>query len=126
MIAKCTCNQRRRGRGSRRSAFTILELMVSLTITAAIIFFVGSLFSSTGEAVSRGVNLSAIAARADTASETFNADFVKCVFLGPHQDGALVLMHHVYEDVPLRDAIKGEVVRSVRSDQLVFFRVNGF
>ncbi len=107
--------------------FTILELLVALTITAVIVLFVSTLFNSTGEAVTRGVNITAIAAGADAASETFNTDFDHTVLFGPVEDGILVIIHHAYDDVPLHDASigDGEVARRVRSDQVFFLRRAG-
>ena len=105
--------------GSR--AFTIMELIVAIGISAILIFFVGRLFSDVGDAVLLGVNKTEIAANSNTIADAIQSD--AAAMLGPVGDGILIIVNHqISATVRSQTTAGGEISKSVRSDQLVFFR----
>jgi len=109
------------GRGGWRG-FTIVELLVAMSITMLMMFLINRLFFDTVNAVGQGMALNHILSDSRTISDQIYDDAEHMV--GPSavttQDrGFLVIINQVIPNV----TIKGEAnPRNVRSDQLVFIR----
>jgi len=115
-------------RSSRCSGFTLVELLVAISITVLMLFLINQLFHETTNAVRLGSATSDIIGNARAVDEQFRKDAEPMV--GPHEGtfpdseaggGIFVILNHTIEaPVPLPGG--GRVKRDVRSDQLVFIR----
>ncbi len=109
-------------------AFTLIELIVSISIVLMMLFLVNRIFFDTTQAVSRGIATSKVIANNRTISEQLENDFDASSsspkVLGPADDGILIIINKRYDDVLTYDAREpGSFAgRSVRSDQLCFIR----
>ena len=102
-------------------AFTIVELLVAMSITLVLMFLVNRLFFETVRAVGRGAQLSDVLAASRTVSDQIHKDSVAMV--GPSEGGFLVIINRRVEDVKFGIYQDGSIkTRAVRSDQLIFIR----
>ncbi len=114
------------------AGFTLIELIVSITIVSMMLFLINRIFFDTTKAVSRGIATSKIIANARAIGDQFQRDFVdsdsaKYHQVGPTDDGILVILNKSFSGITFHDprANGGLVTRSVRSDQLMFIYNNG-
>ena len=123
-----THRNRHHGGPHGTGAFTLIELIVALSVSALLIFFVGRLFSDVGDAVALGINKTEMAANSNTISDAIHGDALAMVGAGPSAtvplaDGILVILNHeITAPIRSRTSSDGEIVRPVRSDQLLFIR----
>lgn len=113
----------------RIPGFTIIELLVALTVTLLVLFLVSRLFFDTAGAVGQGAMLSDIIASSRMISEQLERDGANMI---PPDDadpdltgGFLVIVNQVIPTVAVRTRTDSQGLnstRSVRSDQLVFVR----
>lgn len=108
----------------RRRGFTIVELLVAVSLLALMLFLIDNLFNSTTRAVSDGVRQSAVLANARAVQSRLTID--ASAMLGPNANnpapeggGYLIIINkEVQAVVKKRDG--SEVVETFRVDQLVF------
>ncbi len=112
--------------------FTILELMVAMSITVLMLFLINRLFLDTVNAVSQGAALSQVLPGSRAISDHLVRDAE--AMIGPADDGILIIVNQVIGDtdndgqfdpgegVPCLLPDGTEVNRLVRSDQLIFIR----
>jgi|GEM_PF-2712899 len=115
---------------NRRSAFTIIELMVAMAIAAIMVFLINRIFFDTSNAIGRGVGVSQIIGEARAANATFTSDLsasssaaMDIPIVGPNGDGGFLFIgFKVYNNVqfPVARRIGGNSTRSVHSDQIMF------
>ena len=132
----------------RRPAFTLLEMLVAISLTGVVIIFITKMFADTSDAVRVGMQMGEVSANGNTVSQVLDSDFRRVGPLsnmaGPGQDGILIVVNHRIR-VPVRqragevtgdqydppwtieqaerDLDDNEVVwRYVRDDQLLFIR----
>ncbi len=111
------------------SGFTLVELLVAVSITGLMLTFVSILFGETRRAVSQGIALSDIIANSSGISSILESDFDGMI--GPHNNsgsksdvesgGILVIVQHGVPGVEF-DVPRSQVpeIRAIRSDQLMF------
>lgn len=102
-----------RGRG-----FTLIELIIAISIMSLMVFLINTLFFQTQRAVSVGIQTGDMLMANETISSQIERDANAMV--GPGSDGFLVIINKLYtnEDIRTRD---GDSTAHVRSDQLLFF-----
>ncbi len=123
MTRHAPTNTTRRRRPARRG-FTIVELLVAVSLLALMLFLIDNLFNSTTRAVSDGVRQSAVLANARAVQDRFTID--ASAMLGPNANnpapeggGYIVIINHrVQSQVLRRDG--SESLETFRVDQLVF------
>lgn len=110
------------------AGFTVLELLVAIVATAAMLYVVDQLFLDTVRMMSQGAQISENLATSRTVSEQFQQDAQAML---PAQDansidpaGYLIIFNRVIRNVPVLspDDPSGETTRDIRSDQLMFIR----
>lgn len=117
----------------RPAAFTLTELVVAMGITILLIMLAGVVFQSTGEAVSRGIQLGDTIASHRAFQQQVQADFDQQVgpvqnatFLAGEPAGFLVITQNKVERaaaMPEASSVRGETsVRDLRDDGLLFVR----
>ena len=120
-------------RPHRRAGFTLTELMVAMGITILLIMLAGVVFQSTGESISRGIQLGDTIASHRAFQQQIQADFEaqlgpvsEQTFLAGEPAGILVItMNRVERDtaMPRADSARGEtVVSNLRDDGLLLVR----
>jgi hypothetical protein len=108
-------------------AFTIIELLVALTVTLLVLFLVSRLFFDTAGVVGQGAMLSDIIASSRMVSEQLQSDAEAMTTpAAPGSTGGfLVIINQVISNVPVRTRTDPNALstsRDTRSDQLVFIR----
>lgn len=106
-----------------RAGFTLVELLVAVSITAMMILAISRIFDSVGKAVSRGQAASSILADSRIAGDQLERDFRHMA--GPSDGGVLVIVSQAINDVPLNEREPNDLppdLQRRRSDQLVFIR----
>lgn len=108
-------------------AFTIIELLVALTVTLLVLFLVSRLFFDTAGAVGQGAALSEIIASSRMVSEQLerDAEAMTPPAAPGSTGGFLVIINQVISNVPVRTRTDPNALstsRNIRSDQLVFIR----
>lgn len=111
--------------------FTLVELLVAISIVVVMLFLMNQVFFSTSQAVGQGVGLSHVLDDSRAMMQQFARD--AALMIGPDgklidgtpsgssQGGVLIILQkRVQATVP--DRFSGEKRRYVRSDQLVFIR----
>lgn len=124
-------------RYASKPGFTLIELLVAISLTVLMLALIDTLFRDTAGAVTRGIATGKIIQEGLTLSDQIARDAEH--MLGPGADGVLVIGQKSYDDVVLAKPqivsdreggstgvtrLGGEIVRAVRSDQLLFFRDN--
>ena len=111
-------------RRATRRGFTIVELLVAVSLLALMLFLIDNLFNSTTRAVSDGVRQSAVLANARAVQSRLTID--ASAMLGPNANnpapeggGYLVIINHrIQAQVRRRDG--SESLETFRVDQLVY------
>ncbi len=116
----------------RWRGFTLVELIVVVSITVVMLLAVSQVFTHTQEAVSLGVATSDVLTNARTVNSTFVKDATEMV--GPNEGGFIVILNKQYPNLPGGTAAEFHMTADdeaqgntdvVRSDQLVFIRNRG-
>ncbi|NBC10112.1 MAG: prepilin-type N-terminal cleavage/methylation domain-containing protein, partial [Planctomycetes bacterium] len=113
-------------RGRRAPGFTIIELLVAITVASLLLFMVNFIFNDAARTVSRGIALSDIIANTRGANDQFAID--ASVMVGPSASpasepgGFLVIANHEIDAKVRRGPTLGEEDVTVRADQLMFIR----
>ncbi|MAE65490.1 MAG: hypothetical protein CMJ18_14565 [Phycisphaeraceae bacterium] len=108
-----------------RRGFTLVELLVALGLTTLMLFIIGQAFFDSSEAVRHGIRVSGIIGEARTVGDQLDTDARD--MLGPGDNGVLVILYHLIQDVPVLERTAGtthsdlRVRDNIRSDQLTFF-----
>lgn len=109
----------------RQHGFTIIELLVTMSILGLMLFLVNQLFNDTSRAVTTSVQVSKTVAQSRSINEqlTHDAD----AMLGPglsNNGGYIVIVQQKLEDVAMLDpqTLAEVTVDELRTDQLVFIR----
>jgi len=111
-----------------RRAFTILELIVAISITVIMLLLINALFQATSNGVSMGMALSDVIGAGRAIGDQIERDAGEQ--LKPIENGIFVVVCSKRDGVPYK--VRGvEASRSVRSDQFMFIRrignsANGF
>jgi len=100
--------------------FTILEMLIAMTITIIMLGVISRLFFDTTNAVSQGAALSQITGNTRAISDQLERDGLALV--DAQQGGFIVIVNKVISNVPMKTRKDGETTRAVRADQLVFIR----
>ena len=120
--------------------FTVIELLVAIVITSAMLLLINQIFVTSSRAVGRGIGLSDIIANGSAAANQFDLDTE--LMVGPHEGdligtdggGILIIVNKLIyaplakpfgpdtTDEYRTHADDQQVWRWVRSDQLVFIR----
>ena len=120
--------------------FTVIELLVAIVITSAMLLLINQIFVTSSRAVGRGIGLSDIIANGSAAANQFDLDTK--LMIGPHEGdligtaggGILIIVNKLIyaplakpfgpdtTDEYRTHADDQQVWRWVRSDQLVFIR----
>lgn len=117
----------------RQSGFTLVEMLVAISIAAIMFFLINELFNSTQRAVSQGMAVSDIITNTRSAETMLQRD--ARFMVGPHDvnrddatGGVLVILQHAIDPasgVQIRRGPRGNAQtpdRPIRSDQLMFIR----
>lgn len=104
---------------SRAGGFTILELLVAMSITIVLLFLINRLFFDTVHAVGQGAALGRIFSASRIMGDQIDQDAQ--YMTGPSEGGFLVIINREIANVTVQIGER-EVSRTVRSDQLVFIR----
>lgn len=107
----------------RNRAFTVVELIVALGVASLMMFMIVTIFSTTANAVSRGIAVSDWVQIARAVSPAMEADFKHQ--RAPSDGGVLVILNKRYAARPFdfvrqNRADNDDSVRDVRSDQVWF------
>ena len=109
----------------RQHGFTIIELMVTLTILGLMLFLVNELFNDTSVAVQTSVQTSKTISTSRSINEQLTQDLDAMIGPGLDNDGGyIVIIQQRIPDATLLDPITlAEVtVSELRTDQLLFIR----
>lgn len=109
----------------RQHGFTIIELLVTMTILGLMLFLVNKLFNDTSRAVTTSVQVSKTVAQSRSINEQLSNDVD--AMLGPglsNNGGYIVIIQQKLEDVAMLDpqTLAEVTVDELRTDQLVFIR----
>jgi len=111
------------------NAFTLVELMVAVAVTAILILAINQVFVSVSDGVTRGLSLSEIMATSRIVGDQIENDFDEMI--GPEENGILVIVNqnigpvHIVSDDDFDEdgtVDADEPGRTVRSDHIVFIR----
>jgi len=105
-------------------AFTILELIVAISITVIMLLLINTLFQATSNGVSMGMSLSDVIGAGRAISDQIERDADLQLSPGGSPNGVLVIVCQKYTAVPYKFRGK-EFTRPVRSDQFMFTRSLG-
>jgi len=105
-------------------AFTILELIVAISITVIMLLLINTLFQATSNGVSMGMSLSDVIGAGRAISDQIERDADLQLSPGGSPNGVLVIVCQKYTAVPYKFRGK-EFTRPVRSDQFMFTRTLG-
>ncbi len=104
-----------------RRAFTILELIVAISITVIMLLLINALFQATSNGVSMGMALSDVIGAGRAIGDQIERDATEQFSPIGNPPGVLVIICEKLDPVPYR--FRGvEKTRSARSDQLMFTR----
>ena len=109
---------------THNSAFTLVELLVTIAITGVILLVVNQVFNTVSTAVGVGMATSEILTNTRAVGEQFAKDAEQ--MLGPGDNAFMVIVNKRYNSqfIVAEDA-ETSTTRNVRSDQLTFFRSRG-
>ncbi len=109
-------------RTNHTKGFTIIEMMVAITITLILIGIIDVLFRDTSRAVGMGVSMNEIMSNAQIMSTQLRSDAAAMVGpTGTPASGFLVIRNEI-RNSKVAIPSGGEVMRDVRVDQLAFIR----
>jgi prepilin-type N-terminal cleavage/methylation domain-containing protein len=115
----------------RSAAFTLLEMLVAVAITALMILFVNTVLSSISASAGQGAQFSTIIQSSRTLSDQLQRDMGTLV--GPGGDGFLVILQKRYavtgnaatDTFLTADDRKRSLPTELRADQIAFIRSRG-
>ena len=110
---------------TRQRGFTIVELIVTLSMLGLMLFLINSLFNDTSIAVTTSVQTSKTIAQSRSINEQFTND--ADVMIGPsllNDGGYIVIIQQFLPDMTMLDPqnLSEVEVAGLRSDQIVFIR----
>lgn len=114
---------------ARSAAFTIIELVVAMSIATIMMFLINQIFFQTTNAVSRGIGLSHIIGESRALSSTLQTDFIADQIVKPANGGFMFIGFKQYNNIdfpsPRRQGYTqaqitaGLNTQSVTSDQIM-------
>ncbi len=107
---------------SIKRGFTILELIVAMSVTVLMLVMISALFTATSDGVSLGMAVSDVIGAGRAVGDQIQRDAQE--MLEPHNNGVLVIVCQKQTDVLYRDR-RQEKTRAVRSDQIMWIRRMG-
>lgn len=119
MISSATINQAARHRVGQ--GFTILELIVALSVTVLMLVMISALFTATSDGVSMGMALSDVIGAGRAIGDQIERDVQRQLSPVESVPGVIVIVCEKLDPIPYRYR-RNERTRAVRSDQFMFMR----
>lgn len=101
--------------------FTILELIVALSVTVLMLVMISALFTATSDGVSMGMALSDVIGAGRAIGDQLERDANQQHSPVGNPAGVLVIVCQKFDNIPYR-LRRNELTRAVRSDQFMFTR----
>lgn len=111
----------------KHHGFTIIELLVAMSIATLMGFLINLIFIEVTDAVSRGVATSKVINNSRTLGSQLQSDFEHQFAPNNGNGGVLVIINQTISGAPIMDAVAGGVstsFRDIRSDQIAFIYDN--
>jgi len=103
--------------------FTMLEMLVALSITIIMVLFIGEIFTTVKDAAASSIGTSRVLQHARIVGAQIEADAELMVPLTSGQDGFLIVVNREYPNVQISEDNPG--TQTLFSDQLCFVRFRG-
>jgi len=103
--------------------FTMLEMLVALSITIIMVLFIGEIFTTVKDAAASSIGTSRVLQHARIVNAQMDADTQPGMMVPPAEDGFLIVVNKEYAGVQISQDNPG--TQTLFSDQLCFARLRG-